>query len=217
MSPPAWSDGGSGGTCTLMCHSRDHWSLLLFKNPIYFAFLLGFWNSRIVDHIICDGLMPPSCSWLTTQMVDRLPFPREAKKAKLGMNIDHMPLQPSEFRSWPTDHVVGWIACAALQAERRRYTIAREMQKWYEGNERRDQSDAQRRTHCWKEWQPDASLWIDDSSSSSRCRADGEEYGIFCNTIDAAVAALYGLTDDEHAILLHRRETQDTCATDCTL
>ena len=48
----------------------------------------------------------------------------------------------------------------------------------------------------------------------TRCHTEGEEYLMFCNTIDAAVAALYGLNDEEYATLQCHRETRDTCAPD---
>ena len=49
-------------------------------------FLLGFWNSRVVEHLLIVGFLSPSGRCIRYRMVDRLPFPE----------IDHVEMLSDE-------------------------------------------------------------------------------------------------------------------------
>ena len=193
-----------------------HWDRENHPHATYF--LLGFWNSRTVEHLMVMGTMAPCGKWMRLSHMKILPFPENiqmdwsphtmgaAEEAFTVLVLQDRVL-PSHLKNLHADTISCLVANVARCVESVRmglaHTIAEHasvvtqpLQKWI----------------CW--------AWLTGATQrpgvlgecpkmqcvgafAERCAGVRKEYQRLLGIIDAAVAALYEYQDSEYLSIMH--------------
>jgi hypothetical protein len=188
--------------------------------PAVNDFLLGFWNSRPVEHLLCRGLLARSCTWIPFGAIERLPFPVPDLVSRLDesrrppeddrLQLPPQRLRPDAVREALADdaqRMVWVVVAAAVDAERHRRTAIEIVEERF----RENGADPKARVACWQAIAGrTAGGHTVHAPQLATLRADlgplfGTELAGFerqVDILDVVVATLYGFRDAEYERLL---------------
>lgn len=112
-------------------------------SPHIADFLLGLWNARVVEGLVCRGLLANASTWLTHAAIHALPFP--VPDLATLLHPSRRPAGPTPGRA-PQD-LVWMVAESAAAAERSRQVAARAIAAWYRAQ---PQPSVALRASCWQ-------------------------------------------------------------------
>lgn len=192
-------------------------------------FLLGFWNSRVVERLLCTGLLARSAMWIPCGTFGRVPFPVPDLCTRLNGSahplatnwcddLSHVPggARPGDVRALvhdegdPDTAVVWIVSVASARAEALRHAAAALIESSWNPE---DANPTAQRNRSWQALTGCAAgghAVGPDDLASLRAGMHAElaeairDFDACVCVVDAGVAALYNCMDAEFEMMMMR-------------